>query len=79
MAKISLTSSLSFADAFENFIFYKASQGVTDKTIECYRSHFKSISNYIDIMMLLQENLFVISKLFSANTAPCSKVFHLYI
>ena len=53
MAKIKLTSSLSFADAFENFIFYKTAQGVTDKTIECYRSHFKSISNYLDTSILL--------------------------
>ena len=34
MAKITLTSSLSFADAFESFIFYKTAQGVTDKTIQ---------------------------------------------
>ena len=53
MAKIKLTSSLSFADAFENFIFYKTAQGVTDKTIECYRSHFKSISNYLDTSIIL--------------------------
>ena len=33
MARITLNSSLSFAEAFDNFIFHKTAQGVTDKTI----------------------------------------------
>lgn len=55
MARITLNSSLTFAEAFDNFIFHKTAQGVTDKTISCYKSHFKSISNYLtDFFLTLQ-------------------------
>jgi len=46
MAKITLnSSSLSLSEAFDNFLFAKSAQGVTDKTISGYKRHFKCISN----------------------------------
>lgn len=52
MAKITLnSSSLSLSEAFDNFLFAKSAQGVTDKTINGYKSHFKCISNHLDISM----------------------------
>ena len=77
MAKITLTSSLSFADAFEIFISYKTAQGLTDKTIECYRSHFLCISHYLDTSIQLpnlsKEDLHqMISEMRQANLSPNS-------
>ena len=34
MAKININSSLSMEDAFENFIFSKSAQGVTERTLQ---------------------------------------------
>ena len=53
MAVIKRNSTLTMAEAFESFIFSKSAQGVTDKTIECYRSHFKCISKYLDTTIQL--------------------------
>ena len=46
MAKVNLNSPLTMEGAFEGFLFSKSAQGVTDKTLKSYRSHFKCISNY---------------------------------
>lgn len=75
MARITLNSSLTFAEAFDNFIFHKTAQGVTDKTISCYKSHFKSISNYLDTSIELSTlNKITIQKMISemrqANLSP---------
>ncbi len=53
MGKIKLNSSLSFQEAFEDFLFYKQSEGITDKTLSSYRSHFQCIAKYIDPSMYL--------------------------
>lgn len=53
MAKINLNSSLTMAEAFESFLFSKSAQGLTDKTIKSYQSHFKCISNYLDTTIKL--------------------------
>jgi len=55
MAIIQLNSSLSMANAFESFLYFKTSQGVTDKTLQSYRSHFKSISKYLDTSINLSD------------------------
>ena len=51
MAKINLNSPLTMEEAFESFLFSKSAQGVTDKTLKSYRSHFKCISKYLDICL----------------------------
>ena len=53
MGKISLNSSLTMTEAFDNFIFAKSAQGLTDKTLKSYQSHFKCISNYLDTTIKL--------------------------
>lgn len=53
MGKIKLNSSLTFQEAFEDFLFYKQSEGITDKTLSSYRSHFQCITKYIDPSMYL--------------------------
>ena len=68
MATIKLNSSLSMTEAFESFIFSKSAQGVTDKTIKCYRSHFKSISNYLDTYICMQ---FILNRL---SAFPCKHI-----
>lgn len=54
MAKLNC-SSITMADAFESFLYYKTAQGVTDKTLESYRSHFKSISKHLDTSIQLSQ------------------------
>ena len=48
MDRIKLNSSLTFGEAFNNFLFYKQSEGITDKTISSYKSHFNTMFKYID-------------------------------
>jgi site-specific recombinase XerD len=48
MAKITLKNAQTIEDAFEDFIFYKNTQGVTEKTIIYYRTTFQSISKHLD-------------------------------
>ena len=40
---------LTMEEAFENFLFAKSAQGVTEKTIKSYKSHFHCISKHLDI------------------------------
>ena len=75
MARININSSLTMEESFENFIFSKSAQGVTDKTISRYRSHFKCISNYLDTTIplsdLKKETTFkMIAKMRAANLSP---------
>ena len=37
---------LSMKGAFEDFVVSQMAKGVSDKTVETYRSHFKSIAQY---------------------------------
>lgn len=39
---------LSMKGAFEDFVVSQMAKGVSDKTVETYRSHFKSIGKYLD-------------------------------
>ena len=39
---------LSIKGAFEDFVVSQMAKGVSDKTVETYRSHFKSIGKYLD-------------------------------
>ena len=48
MAQITLKNAQTIEDAFEDFIFYKNTQGVTEKTIIYYRTTFQSISKHLD-------------------------------
>ena len=48
MAKITLKNTQTIEDAFEDFIFYKNTQGLTEKTIIYYRTTFQSISKHLD-------------------------------
>ena len=53
MAKVNLNSPLTMEEAFESFLFSKSAQGITDKTLKSYRSHFKCISKYLDTTIKL--------------------------
>ena len=39
---------MSINGAFEDFVVSQMAKGVSDKTVETYRSHFKSIGKYLD-------------------------------
>jgi len=49
MSRITLNSEETLASAFNDFIIFKTSQGVTDSTIKCYHSHLQCLSKYLDI------------------------------
>ena len=75
MARNRLNSSPTMAEAFENFLFSKSAQGVTDKTLKSYKGHFKSISNYFDtsikLKSLKKEEIYrMISEMREANLSP---------
>ena len=53
MAKVNLNSPLTMEEAFESFLFSKSAQGLTDKTLKSYKSHFKCISKYLDTTIKL--------------------------
>jgi site-specific recombinase XerD len=53
MASINLNSSPSIEEAFESFLFSKSAQGVTDKTLKSYKSHFQCISKRLDTSIKL--------------------------
>ena len=53
MAKVNLNSPITMEEAFESFLFSKSAQGLTDKTLKSYKSHFKCISKYLDTTIKL--------------------------
>ena len=55
MKRIVINSNLSIEEAFSNYIIIKSSEGLADKTLECYRNHFKCISNYMDTTKLFSQ------------------------
>lgn len=55
MGIIRINSRLSIKEAFNSFILCKTMEGLSDKTIICYRNHFKSMSNYIDVEISIAE------------------------
>lgn len=48
MARIKLNNSLTINDAIENFLFYKMTQGVTEQTIDYYKSSFQKIFKHLN-------------------------------
>ena len=44
----SISPTLTMEEAFENFLFAKSAQGVTERTIKGYKSHFHCISKHLD-------------------------------
>lgn len=55
MSKKAINSKLSIVDAFNSFILYKTMEGVAEKTITCYKNHFKCMSKYINTEMPIDE------------------------
>ena len=49
---------LSMKGAFEDFVVSQMAKGVSDKTVETYRSHFKSIGKYLDTEITACRRLF---------------------
>ena len=45
------TENLSMKGAFEDFVVSQMAKGESDKTVETYRSHFKSIGKSLDTEM----------------------------
>ena len=48
-ASCSAAKQLTFSEAFETFLTGSAARGLTDRTLRTYRTHFHSISLYLDI------------------------------
>ena len=48
---------LTTEEAFENFLFAKSAQGVTEKTIKSYKSHFNCISKHLDKVSFATDEL----------------------
>ncbi len=53
--KISMKTSLSIAEYFDDFIIAKQAVGLADKTIKSYKSHLKGISRHLDITIPIEE------------------------
>ena len=46
---------LTLEKAFDAFVISQMSKGIKDKTIQSYRTHFKSLSKHIDMKMTFEE------------------------
>ena len=58
----SKSPTLTMEEAFENFLFAKSAQGVTEKTLKSYKSHFHCISKHLDTsieLSSLKNNQFI--------------------
>ena len=53
--KITMKTSKTMAECFEDFILAKRAQGLADKTIVSYQSQFRSISRHLDITTPIEE------------------------
>lgn len=53
--KISMKTSLSITEYFDDFIIAKQAVGLADKTIKAYKSHLKGISRHLDVEMPIEE------------------------
>ena len=49
MAKIQMKTSETMTEIFDNFIMSRKAKGLSEKTISSYKSHFKSLGNYLNI------------------------------
>lgn len=55
MATIKLNKHPNLNDAFNDFLLYKASQGLAEKTLRTYKSHFSGIFKYLNPSMKLSD------------------------
>lgn len=53
--KISMKSSKTVAEYFEDFIFVKKTQGTKEATIKSYNSYFNSMSKHINVNVSIDE------------------------
>ena len=53
--KITMKTSKTMAECFEDFILAKRAQGLADKTITSYQSQFRSISRHLDITTPIED------------------------
>ena len=49
MAKITMKSSASVAETFEDFLINRKARGLADKTLKTYKQHFSAISRHLDV------------------------------
>ena len=49
MAKITMKSSASVAETFEDFLINRKARGLADKTLKTYKTHFSAISRHLDV------------------------------
>lgn len=49
MKKITMKTSSTVAETFEDFLISKKARGLSDKTLKTYKEHFNSISRYLQI------------------------------
>ena len=53
--KIQMKKSETIAEVFDNFILTRKAKGLSDKTVLSYKSHFKSLRNYLDIELPIDD------------------------
>ena len=73
----SKSPTLTMEEAFENFLFAKSAQGVTEKTINGYKSHLHCISKHLDtsieLSSLKKETTYkMIASMRASNLSPNS-------
>ena len=53
--KITMKTSKTTAECFEDFIISKRAQGIADKTITTYQSQFRAVSNHLDATVPIED------------------------
>ena len=53
--KIQMKKSETIAEVFDNFILTRKAKGLSDKTVSSYKSHFKSLRNYLNIELPIDD------------------------
>ncbi|MCI5604063.1 MAG: site-specific integrase, partial [Clostridia bacterium] len=53
--KISMKTSTSVAEYFNDFLLAKRAQGTADKTIQSYNYHFNAVSRHLDVNIPIEE------------------------
>ena len=53
--KITMKTSKSMKEFFDDFIIAKKAQGLADKTITTYQSQFRAVSNHLDITVPIED------------------------
>ena len=47
MKRMTIKSSVSFAETFDDFLLSRKAKGLTEKTLTTYKQHFSSIGKHI--------------------------------